>query len=89
MLLNDFLISFALKAGERWERDLGPLWEEALQAILQYSLNEAPRLMQLYILRAHYTPVKLHKMGILDTPTCSKCSRDQRDLIHLTWWYPK
>lgn len=94
MILNDFLLSFPLKSSERLERDLGPFveneWEEAIQAILQCSLNVAQRLMQLNkLLRAHFTPVKLHKMGILDTPTCSKYLRDHGDLIHLTWGCPK
>lgn len=72
--LMTFWTSFSLKAGERWEKDIGPFvedqWEEALQAIQKCSLNATQRLMQLFIpLKAHYTPVKLHKYwaGVLQT----------------------
>lgn len=84
---------FPLKVGKRWVRDIGPFvddqWEEAQQAVPQCSVNVIQRLMQLYVLlRAHFTPARLHKMGILDSPICGKCSRDHRDLIHLTWRCP-
>lgn len=46
--------------------------------------------MQLYLfLRAHFTPARLHAMGILDSPVCGKCLKDHGDLIHLTWRCPK
>lgn len=94
MLLNDLLTLFLLRVGEKWERDLGPFindqWEEALQAVPQCSLNVKQRLMQLYLLlRARFTPARLHVMGILDSPVCGKYLRDRGDLIHLTWRCPK
>lgn len=62
-----------IKAVSLWERDLGPLtedqWEKALQSISTRSLNVAQKVFQLYIvLRVHYTPKKLHRMGRLVDP---------------------
>lgn len=45
---------------------------------------------QLYIiLRVHYTPVKLHRMGRLADPLCDRCRWAPGDLIHLLWRFPK
>lgn len=33
--------------------------------------------------------ILLLKMGLLETPVCSKCFRDQGDLIHMIWHCPK
>lgn len=89
MLLTEFLTSFPLKVGEKWERDLGPFiedqWEEALQAVTQCSRNVTQRLMQLYLLlRVYFTPTRIFAICNLDSPLRGKCSRDHGDLIHLT-----
>lgn len=94
ILLTDFLTLFPLRAGERWESDRGPFiddqWEEALQAVPQYSLNVRQRLMQLYLLlRIHFTPARLHAIGILESSMRGKCSRNHGDLIKLSWRCPK
>lgn len=70
-----------------WERDLGSLtgdqWEEVYQAVATCSLNVAQKLSQLYILlRSHYTPLRLYKMGYNH---CHRCKRDHGDLILLLW----
>lgn len=83
-----------MKAVAQWEADLGLItgehWETALQAINTYSLNVMQKVSQLYILlRAHYTPVKLHKMGKLPDSLCGKCKIVPSDLIHLLWHCPK
>lgn len=50
------------------------------------SLNVAQKVSQLYIvLRVHYTPLRLHKMGRQPDPLCGRCGRHQGDLIHLLW----
>lgn len=53
-----------------------------MEAVCYSSLNVLQCLSQLYILllRVHYTPFKLHKMGLLVDPLCSKCGRDHEDL---------
>ena len=94
MLLNLFHRDFPLKVVERWERDVGAFeeeqWEEALQAVPLCSLNVAQRVSQLYILlRVHYTPARLARMGVRADADCTRCSRDHGDLIHLLWRCPK
>lgn len=73
MLLSVFLAGFPLGAVSKWENDVGTFeeeqWEEVLQAVKMSSLNVAQRLSQLYIvLRVHYTPARLFKMGGAQTP---------------------
>ena len=72
----------------QWEGDVGPFEEEQCEeALSQCSLNVAQRLSQLYILlRVHYTPDRLVRMGVRDDPSCSRC---MRDLTHLLWHCPK
>lgn len=94
MLLSSFLEGNPMKAMAQWEEDLGPItgeqWEEALQAVNTCSLNVSQKVSQLYILlRVHYTPVKLHKMGKLQDPLCNRCRNVPGDLIHLLWRCPK
>lgn len=88
MLLSSFLEGHPMKAVTQWEADLGPIteeqWEEALQAVNTCSLNVSQKVYQLYILlRVHYTPVKLYKMGRAPDPMCGKCRAVPGDLIHL------
>lgn len=65
-------------------------WDEALAAVPLCSLNVAQRLSQLYVLlRVHYTPARLVRMGVREDPSCSRCMRDHGDLIHMLWRSPK
>lgn len=94
MLLSALLEGFPMKAATQWEADLGPItgeqWAEAPQAVNTCSLNVSQKVSQLYILlRAHYTSVKLHKMGKLPDSMCGKCRIVPDDLIHLLWCCPK
>ena len=94
MLLASFLEGYPMNAAEQWETDLGPIegevWEEALQAVNTCSLNVSQRVSQLYILlRVHFTPVKLFRMGRAPDPLCGRCRVAQGDLIHLLWRCPK
>lgn len=88
----NFTLSYALKLIFRVTNPIRVLaeWEGALQSVTTCSLNVLQKLSQLYIsLRAHYTPVKLHEMGILLDPLCGKCKIVPSDLIHLLWRCPK
>lgn len=94
MLLNLFLGDAPLRVVSHWEQDVGSFeeeqWEEALLAVSTCSLNAAQKLSQLYIIsRVHYTPARLARMGLGTDPTCTRCSRDHGDLIHLLWRCPK
>ena len=94
MILNIYLDDFPLGVSTKWERDVGTFedeqWEEVLQAVQLCSMNVAQRLSQLYIvLRVHYTPARLYKMGIRPDSNCTRCTRDHGDLIHLLWRCPK
>lgn len=94
MLLGSFLDGYPMKVVSQLEADLGPiggeLWEEALQAVNICSLNVAQKVSQLYVLlRVHYTPVKLYKMGKTPDPLCGRCRVEPGDLIHLLWRCPK
>lgn len=90
MLLQSFLKKHPLQVLEKWEKDVGQLtgnqWEEAFQSVTNCSLNVTQRLTQLYILLGvYYTPHRLYVMGLLPTPTCSRCRCDHSDLIHLLY----
>lgn len=94
MLLTHHLKAHPTKAPSLWDKDVGPLtgdqWEEILQSINICSLNVAQKILQLYIvLRVHYTPLKLYKMGKRPDSLCSRCGRNQGNLIHLLWRCPK
>ena len=94
MLLSSFLEGHPMRVAEQWEADLGPIegevWEEALQAVNACSLNVSQKISQLYILlRVHYTPVRLFRMGRASDPLCGRCRAAQGDLIHLLWRCPK
>ena len=94
MLLSSFLPGFPAKVLSSWERDVGTFeedqWEGALQAVQGCSLNTAQRLSQLFILmRVHYTPARLFRMGLGEDDICPRCARDRGDLIHLMWRCPK
>ena len=94
MLLSSWLEGHPMKVAEQWETDLGPIegevWEEALLAVNACSLNVSQRVSQLYILlRVHYTPVKLFRMGRAPDPLCGRCRAAQGDLVHLLWRCPK
>lgn len=94
MLLMQLLKAHPTRAPSLWEQDVGPItgeqWEEILQSINICSLNVAQKVSQLYIiLRVHYTPLKLYKMGRRTDPLCGRCERHQGDLIHLLWRCPK
>lgn len=94
MLLAKYLDAYPCKAIDAGRGDLGQVtedqWEEALQAIPTCSLNVAQKVSQLYIiLRVHYTPSKLHKMGRVSDPICCRCRQHNADLIHLLWRCPK
>lgn len=39
--------------------------------------------------RVHFTPARLHRMGLRENPDCTRCSRDHGDLIHLLCRCPK
>lgn len=92
MLLNKFLPNGTGGVISKWERDVGIFeenqWEEA--AVPQCFLNVAQWLSQLYLLlRVHYTPARLVRMGVRDDPSYTRCIRDHGDLIHLLWRCPK
>lgn len=94
MLLMEYLSAYHTRAMSQWEEDVGTWtgdqWEEAFQSANMCSLNVSQKVSQLYILlRVHYTPVKLHKMGRLQNPLCSRCRRTVGDLIYNLWRCPK
>lgn len=94
MLLNKFLPDSTAGVIFKWEGDIGAFeedqWEKALAAVPRCSLNVAQRLSQLYLLlRVHYTPARLVRMGVRDDPSCTRCMRDHGDLIHMLWRCPK
>ena len=94
MLLSSFLPGFPARVLTSWERDVGAFeedqWEEALLAVQGCSLNTAQRLSQLFIvMRVHFTPARLLKMGLAGDDNCPRCVRDRGDLIHLLWRCPK
>lgn len=94
MLLTKFLPDNTAGIISKWERDMGSFeedqWEEALPAVPLCSLNVTQRLPQLYILlRVHYTPARLVRMGVREDPSCTRYKRDHEDPIHMLWRCPK
>lgn len=65
-------------------------WEEVLHTVQQCSINTAQHLSQLFIvLRVHFTPARLYKMGIREDSDCPQCSKDHElrrcPKLHLYW----
>lgn len=94
MLMAIHQSNLPTKVMTRWEGDVGIFekdqWEEVLHTIQQCSLNTVQRLSQLFIvLRVHFTPARLYKMGLREDADCPSCSRDLEVLIHLLWRWPK
>lgn len=98
MLLPSWIQDYPCKAKEKWVQDIGNLddnqWDNALESVLTSSLNSTQRLSQLYIIiRSHFTPIKLYRIGALQSPLCAKCRTSQGDHTHLIWrckklpWY--
>lgn len=72
MLMAIIQSNFPTKVITRWEGDGGIFEEEeVLRTIQQCSLNTAQCLSQLFIvLWVHFTPARLHKMGIREDADC-------------------
>lgn len=88
VLLNSYLEGLPCKAMELLEADVGSMLEDQRETALVCSscLNISQRLSHLYIvLRTHYTPTKLHKLGLVRDAISSKCRRDHGNLIHALW----
>lgn len=86
--------NFPTKIVTQWEGDVSTFgkeqWEGVLHTIQQCSLNTAQRLSQLFIvMRVHFTPARLYRMGQREDADCPHCTRNRGYLIHLLWRSPK
>lgn len=77
-----------------WERDLKTTieeeaWEEIVKKV-GWSVRDAVNKFTQYkvIHRYYYTPVKLHKMGLMRDNKCWKCKGDIGSYVHLLWDCP-
>ena len=83
----------ALKAA--WENDLGLLftedkWAKIVGNSKQMSRDIKTRLIQFKILhRFYWTPSRLHRLGLKDTPVCWRCKTAEGSLIHMLWSCPR
>lgn len=78
-----------------WEKDLNlSLTEEEWYSILRngkkMSRELKTRLVQFKILHSLYwTSCRLYRVGLLETPVCWKCQKDNGTLVHMLWDSPK
>lgn len=74
-----------------WEKDLNlsweaEEWENIFKNIKLMSRDAKIRLMQFKIMhRFYWTPSRLYRLGLSQTPNCWRCKSEQGDLIHVLW----
>lgn len=77
-----------------WEKDLGQSleedWDRICANIKKLSRDARVRLMQFKILhRFYWTPSRMFKIGISDSPNCWRCKSEEGHLIHTLWFCDK
>lgn len=75
---------------ERWEVDVGTLeeedWREALASPRGAAISMRLRLVQFkYLHRAYYTRVRLWRAGLIASPLCTRCEREDGTFLHTVW----
>lgn len=74
-----------------WERDLNIIlddkeWQGILKNAKMASRDARIRLIQFKIVhRFYWTPSRLFKLGLKDTPLCWRCKAETGDLAHALW----
>ena len=85
--------SFSLKL--TWEADLQVKftekeWSRILLNLKKLSRELKTRLVQFKILhRVYWTPSKLYRVKLIQTPECWRCQNGEGTLIHMLWSCPK
>ena len=74
-----------------WERDLNLIfddeeWNRVLKNVKTASRDAKIRLIQFKIVHCFYwTPYRLYRLGLKDTPYCWWCKTEDGDLTHALW----
>lgn len=74
-----------------WERDLNLTlddkeWERICKNIKALSRDARVRLIQFKIIhRFYWTPSRLFRIGLKDTPNCWRCKSEEGHLMHVLW----
>ncbi|KAL2085077.1 hypothetical protein ACEWY4_018397 [Coilia grayii] len=92
MLLDKYVSSFSLK--KVWERDLSTTftddeWMHVLCNSKKMARDLRTRLVQFKIInKMYWTPAKLFRVKLVNSPMCWKCTNDGT-LTHMLWECPK
>lgn len=78
-----------------WERDLSLTleddeWDMICKNIRAVSRDARVRLIQFKIIhRFYWTPSRMFRLGILDSPKCWRCKAEDGHLVHALWYCDK
>lgn len=78
-----------------WEKDLNLIiteeeWDAILKNVKKVSRELRTRLVQFKILqKIYWTPQRLHRLGLSDSPACWKCQQEGGTLVHVLWECPE